>query len=863
MKRLLLILTTLLLTPAVNAADQDYEQKIKPFLKNHCISCHGPKKEKGDLRLDKLPFHLNDFDNVEEWQYILDELNQANMPPEDEKPPPVEQMANVIELIMDKVEAAKRNLYGKDKPIVMRRLNQRDYSNSVFELTGIKIREERVPGDPQSDTFDTDGGNLFMSPFHFGQYQHLAKIALSDAINFKPRPKVTTIEFKPVAGTDISPHSYNSRAVEKIRENQKKLQAFFKEFKIPLKSALTNHPVAESKKRLSKGLANIQKADKELLDHVLISPWAINVHSYNGLANRHLLSLYKMFGKKQAGMPPGTYRFKITCGYGNMKKGDKAYISIGNDGGKETGLAAVEGYDFVEVKATSHKPQTIIIDEYIDLTKTNGPRDGHVYHIKPLFQNQLDITPGMKKARNKTIIDMPFIMISKVEVSGPHFEEWPTAAHKKIFPRPQGQQSESDYARAVISSFTKKAFRNNPPTQSYLEKLMGIYRAERTKGKALGKAIQTPLAVVLASPSFLYMAEENVDNKKDLISDEELAIRLSYFLWSAPPDDTLLKLAKAKKLSDPKILKSQAVRLIRDKRSERFSKGFVDQWLNTGDVAQRDVSLTVRANYFSSTVQKSMAKEPVFFFDKIMRSNYSMTNFIDSEFVVVNKSLANYYGVPIPEASGFQMVKLPKNSPRGGLVGQGAFHLIASDGQHTKPILRGAFVLSKIIGKPTAEPPPNIDMIDADSREKISAKELLALHTERPQCRSCHQKIDPLGWGLENFDPISKWRTIQPLKKMDIKERRKVGKVPVDNEGQMPNGSKYKGLEEYKTQLMTYKDQFSESLITELLSYGLGKRISIADEKTVEAILLKAQKNDYKLGQVILDIACSESFRMK
>ena len=842
------------------ASEKAYNSILKPFLKNYCIECHGTKKFEADLRLDTMKFDLSDFDSVQQWQYVLDELNLSNMPPKKAKQPPVKEMANTIEFLMHSLERAKKNLLGKDKAIVMRRLNKRDYANSIYNLTGIKVDETTLPDDPQSDTFDTDGANLFMSPFHFQQYQEVAKIAIRDAIDFSPRPKINSVEFYPVAGADISPHSYNSRAVAKIKENQKKLKTFLKHVKVPMNQVLTNHKVLMAGKRGAK--ANMAKVDNELLDHVLISPWGINVKSLNGLANRHLLSMAKMFSQKGADILPGTYRFEVTCGYGNMKKGDKAFISIGNDGGKETGLQAVEEYNFVEVTAPLNKPQKIILETHIDLSKKNSSQDGRIYHIKPLFQNNPKITMGMQK-KFKEKLDIPFIMISKVVISGPHHKEWPKASHKKIFPKEKGNTSEDIYMKNVITEFTKKAFRNNPVSSSYLTKLFKLYKDERERGKKLEEAIETPLSVVLASPGFLYMAEENKDNKKGYISDEELAIRLSYFLWSAPPDETLMKLAKSKKLRDPKTYRSQVVRLIKDQRSSNFSKGFVEQWLQTGQVGERDIPLAVRLQKFSSIIQKNMAKEPIHFFDYIMRSNLSMKNFIDSDFVVVDNNLASYYELPAPSKSGFWPVKLPKESPRGGLVGQGAFHLIGSDGEHTKPILRGAFVLKHIIGKPTPEPPPNVEMIDVDSRGKKTAKDLINLHKEKPQCRSCHQKIDPLGWGLENFSAISQWRTLQDLKEMPKDERRKLGDLSVDTAGQMPNGSKYKGLEEFKAKLMTYKHDFARSLTENLYSYALGKRITFADERTIQNILLKTKNREYRLGDIILEIVSSKEFKIK
>ncbi|MDD7987253.1 DUF1592 domain-containing protein [Lentisphaera marina] len=854
-----------LIPGASSAAEMSYSNTLKPFINSYCIKCHGPSKQKSNLRLDNLPFTLKDLANVEHWQSVLDELNQGNMPPENAKHPEVEEFSSVLDFLMDSLEKSKKNLYGKGKGTLMRRLNKRDYSNSVFDLTGVKIPEDSLPQDPKGASFDTDGSNLFMSSYHFFQYQSLAKKAIRDAIHFENKPEVRRIVFHPVAGLDLVPLKFKNGVASKTLQNyQSNLKAFLKKFKIPLKDALSMKDQNVKKKSGANTNAKTVKVPEGLMHNVIISPWAFftkNNQKGNGMIERLLMSLNGMVDKGSQ-LSTGMYKFSITCGYGNMDPSDKAFIAIGTGNARKKSFSTVEKYDFVELKAKSKKPQEIVLEYYIDMNNDIGLKTDSIFHIKSLFQNPIEMTPDMKK--NNGMNNFPFISISRIEVSGPHYKEWPPASHKKIFPTRQGNLSETTYIRKIITSFAKKAFRSSPPTDKYLKSLMAIYQERRDEGESMEKAIEEPLSIILASPSFIYIAEENTDNKLGYISQEELAIRLAYFLWSSPPDERLLKLAHSNKLKDPKVLRSEVRRLILDKRSFKFSTGFVEQWLDVNEIAQRDVPVPRKFSpVFKKAVKASMAKEPIHFFDTIMRTNYSLSNFIDSEFVVVDNVLANYYGLSAPGKVGFSKVKLPRNSPRGGLVGQGAFHLIGSDGVHTKPILRGAFVLSKIIGKPTPPPPENIDMIDADLVGRETAKELIALHTSKAQCASCHRKIDPLGWGLENFSAISKWRTVEPLKKLSVRDIRAKGSLAVETSGHMPNGNKYKGLEEFKKQLMGYKHQFSEALIEDLVSYALGKRIGVADEKLVKILVSRAKANDYKLASIISDIACSKTFRIK
>ena len=793
------ILLLLILIAVHTAAGSDFSTKIKPFLNKYCTECHGEKKQKSGLRLDNLSTTLDDLDTAEEWQHVLDELNGATMPPEDEAQPTKDELSIVLESLTFEIEKAKKSLYGKDRNIVMRRLNRRDYINTVYDLTGVKVDQFKVPEDGKSAEFDTNGKGLFMSAYQFEKYLDLAKSVLDSAIFEGSQPKLTKFSLQPEdrKNKDILKQISKIENATKGKDKRKDRNA-------------------EGDLKAYKYYNSLPAKNKA----VLLSPYMCNT----GARNRFIEYKFRPFGKK---FSPGIYKFSITAGHGDLKAGDRALINIDLDYKNKTEVGIPE---FYEIHQPHQKAQKVEFELYLD--KNTG------FCISP------------KITRNGKHI--PFIAIDKIEVSGPHFKLWPPASHKKIFPVAKGEMPEDEYVTKVINSFTLKAFKYRKPTDKFLNTLQALYNANRSAGMSIEKAIQEPLAVVLSSPKFLYMVEGQ--DEKKTIRDWELASRLSYFLWSSRPDNQLFNLARQGTLHKEDVLKAQVKRMLNDSKSLNFAKGFVPQWLHLDKLNEVDVHKK-RFPRFDDTVEHCMKMESVHFFHTIATKNLSTANFIDSKFVTINNVLSDYYGLPSTGKDGFSTVKLPANSGRGGLLGQGSILVMTGNGIRTSPVLRGAFVMSKILGMPSPEPPPNVPQLESDKTKGLSIRNALKVHQEQPQCSSCHKRIDPLGFGLENFDAAGVWH--------DKKQLGKRKTAPFDTKGKLPNGKAYSNIHDMKKLLMEHKDNFHKSLIESLLAYAFGREVGFADAKLIDELLEKSKANGYRLGDLIVDIVSTPEFRQK
>jgi hypothetical protein len=791
MKYLFIFLLSLSLSAA------DFGEQLKPFIEQYCVDCHGPKKEKGDLRLDTLKTELTDLETAEKWQHVLDELNGATMPPEDEKQPQAKELTQILEMLTYELELAKKKLYGKDRHVVMRKLNKREYINTILELTGIPLNEFKVPDDGRSTEFDTNGKGLFMSAYLFNKYRQLAGDALGYAIENRSGgwaiDKVIEAENKRLKDT--------KKAISRIKKGPK-----------IRKGAAQTKKKKVSSATIAKNVARMIKVS----EHPAGKDFSILGTARSKQGNFIKEIEYEFFGNE---FEAGLYTFKIRGGHIEGAPGDRIRVALTSKLGKARQELAV--FEFTQ---SYENPQdfecTVLLEK------------------KDTFYLESRVESKKKGA-------FVYAAVDKLQLIGPLKK----ASHKKIIPFPQGDLTEHEYALKLMSAFTKKAFRNTKPTEKFMQTLENYYELNRSKGMPLLKAIQGPLAIVLSSPKFLYRVEQ--DSK--FISDTELASRLSFFLWSSPPDTRLMTYAKAGKLSQPKVLQSEVVRMLKDKRSLDLAKGFVPQWLDMHKLAEVDVNKR-RFKSYNGSIGEDVKLETIHFFHTLVTKNLKIDNFIDSDFVVVNNNLKAYYGLEGRDLDGFQPLKLPKNSDRGGLLGQASVLMMTGNGERSSPVMRGTFILSKMMGMPSPEPPPNVPQLDNENSANMTPKEALRVHQEQPQCQSCHKRIDPAGFGLERFDAAG---LLKPLSKP------KKPSDTVDSNGALPNGQAFTDHHGLKKLLMSQKSKFAKSLIEALMGYAFGRTIGFADELTIDELLIETKNTDYRLGSLIINIVKTPEFRMK
>jgi hypothetical protein len=392
-------------------------------------------------------------------------------------------------------------------------------------------------------------------------------------------------------------------------------------------------------------------------------------------------------------------------------------------------------------------------------------------------------------------------------------------------------------------------------------RIEAIYQKRLSEMATPRQAALDTLKMILCSPSFLYLSEITPEDESEL-RPFDLASRLSYALWGAPPDDILFAAAQSGRLTEPDELKKQIGRLLGDERSGEFVNGFLDSWLNLRDIGNLPPPRKAAPEYYAENLPESMKQEARRFFRNLLEENGSVTDFLDADYTFVDKKLAKLYRLPEQDtlrlANGFQRVSLAENEQRGGLLGMAGVLTVSANGVDTSPVTRGVWVLENILGITPPPPPDEVPAIDADVSEAKTIREKLAMHSEDKTCIVCHRSIDPLGFALETFDPIGRWRAKYPKPK---------GKGPaakVDPSGKLPSGETYQDFPGFKEVLLeSRRDLFARNLIEKLLAYATGRHMERVDQYEIDDILDRVKADDYGLQTMVVEALTSEIFRSR
>jgi hypothetical protein len=473
--------------------------------------------------------------------------------------------------------------------------------------------------------------------------------------------------------------------------------------------------------------------------------------------------------------------------------------------------------------------------------------------------------------------DGPGLAVDWVEMEGPINEAWPPASHERIFGglkqitvpiRNQGPRLEvaSDDppadTRRILERFARRAFRR-PVSAGELTPYLALVSKRMTEGSSFEYAMRAGLAAVMTSPDFLFLRE-----KPGQLDDFALASRLSYFLWSSMPDDELLAAAEKGQLGKPDTLRAQVERLLKSPKSAVFTENFTGQWLGLRDIDFTEPSQRLYPE-FDEMLKVSMLREAHLFFEELLKRDLSVSNFLASDFTMLNGRLAKHYGVPGVNGWEFQRVALPPGMHRGGVLTMAAVLKVSANGTNTSPVMRGAWVLDRIFGTPPKPPPADAGTIEPDIRGATTIREQLAKHRRIESCASCHVKIDPPGFALENFDVIGGWREFYRStgngKPVEIDGHRMPylqGKA-VDAGDAMPDGRKFANIDEFKQLLLADTDPFVRALSTKLLTYATGGVIEATDQREVTAIVDQAKAHHLGFRTLLHAIVQSPLFRQK
>lgn len=434
-----------------------------------------------------------------------------------------------------------------------------------------------------------------------------------------------------------------------------------------------------------------------------------------------------------------------------------------------------------------------------------------------------------------------------------------TEAKRLITTRPDDKKPKRLAARESLEHFITRAFRR-PADPAEVDRYLQLFDQADRRGATFESSLKLACKAVLISPHFLFRIEkEHGSNEPYAISDYELASRLSYFLWASMPDDGLFNLARQNKLHEDATIDAQVRRMLKDPKSRALAEYFGGQWLGFNALQTTAAPDRTKFPKYTSEIRDSYYNQAVEFVDSIFREDRPVLTLLDSDYTYLNEPIARLYGIPKISGEEMRRVPLASKTPgksllevRGGVLGLGAIHVVTSYPLRTSPVLRGRWVLETLLGAPPPPPPPDVPKLPEDDAVTagLSLRQRLEKHRSDPNCASCHARMDPIGFGLENFDPIGRWRT-------------QIAGQPVDSLGTLTTGESFKGPIEFKALLLKRKDEFSRTLTTKLLSYALGRGTEFYDEPAIAQITAELAKSDYKSQTLIAAIARSYPFRYR
>ncbi len=778
------------------------------FLKKHCVRCHGPQKEEGDIRIDRLSRDFKLGADTHHWAEALDKVNSGEMPPEDEPQPTQDEIAafvSMLDLLLKDGRAARMAA----RPAVSHyRLSRKEYQNTVYDLLGARY-DPAKPGELNEDTlwhgYERIGAQLSLSPSHVDRYYRAADIVLDRAF------PATSGEARKIRKT----------AAELRYGGGKSQQEALNRFGIkrPLRYLLFPGRTGTA----------------------LSSNWF-------GRTGPEHSGLYKLRLQASGIRPPG---------------GQPAHLSIGRSTSEET----VDGLIEFDITASEDSPQVYEFEVFLEMptglhfavvaTDVVDRRGGAAFRNALASRGGYIFThssetvllnpnaPQMFDGEGNGIFST--VLLDWIEWEGPLVTEAEKSRRNGVLPP---DDAKPEVVAAHLHRFAERAWRRPVKTEE-LDDYLESYRVEREAGEKTIDAYRIALQGVLTSRNFIYLVEGE-PNHRVRLTDSELVSRLSYFLWSSMPDDGLFNAARSGNLND-EGLQNEVDRMLTDSRINRFIDDFSRQWLQLHRVGMFPPDKKLYPSY-DDWLETSMRAEPVEYFREMLAKNLPVEGFLDSDWTMANARLCDFYGLPEPKTGSFQRVSLKPEDHRGGLLSMGAVLGLTSDGTRHRPVHRGVWVSETIFNRTPPSPPANVDPIEPipPTGTKITIRQRIEAHAKDASCAACHRNIDPLGLAFDQYDAVGQWRTRERVPTG-------VGEDPlVDASGVMPDGRPFSDSIEFKRLLLEDRDKVARAFIEHLCTYALRRVLTVDDRDDLESIQEESQKNQYRVKDIVRSVALSE-----
>jgi hypothetical protein len=763
----------------------------RALLNQYCVTCHNERLRTAGLTLDTADVDAVSR-NAEVWEKVVRKLRASAMPPTGmPRPDPAayEAFTTYLETELDRAAAASPNPGATGT----RRLNRTEYANAIRDLLAVEIdAESLLPADDSRHGFDNIGDVLTISPLLSERYlsaaRKISRLAIGDPA-FGPVVETYDVPKYLYQDTQMSPDlPFGSRGGVAIRHRF----PLDGEYEIQIRLH-RNH------REFIRGLAEPHQLDVRLD--------GANIH-----------------------------RFAV----GGETKGKSAPVfSTAAQGDIPQELYERNADDALNFRFAAKAGTRLVGIAFLDeALATEGPL------LQRMTQYDFTQYKGGKPA------------VASVTISGPYNAEGvgDTPSRQRIFVcAPSGSADEEPCARRILTTLAHRAYRR-PITDQDLEPLLSLYGEGRSRG-GFEAGIETAMERILAGPEFLFRVESNpagvARGAAHRISDLELASRLSFFLWSSLPDDELLSLAESGRLQDAAVFEQQVRRMLADARSAALVKNFAGQWLYLRNL--RSISPDPEVfPYFDDNLRDAFRQETELFFESMLREDRSVLDLLDADYTFVNERLARHYGIPNVYGSHFRRVTL-SDDRRKGLLGQGSILTVTSYANRTSPVTRGKWVLENILGTPPPPPPANVPALRErnESGKALSMRQAMEQHRANPVCAACHRVMDPLGFALENFDGIGRYRTTD-------------AKAAIDPSGTLPDGTPFEGAAGLRKVLREKRsEQFVLTVTERILTYGLGRGVEFTDAPAIRKIMREAQPSGYRWSSLILGVTQSMQFQMR
>ena len=776
---------------------------FRTYMDRYCVTCHNESLQTANLMLDRA-----DLSNLEEapalWEKVLLKLRTRSMPPVG-MPKPNEQFyvsfSNYLENTLDSLAETNPN---PGRIVSAHRLNRTEYTNAVRDLLDVNIDGAQLLPPDNSGDFDNLGELLSVSSILMEKYLSVAHQVSQLAIG------------DPSIGVDTQQHTISPFLLQNDRMSE--------DLPFGTRGGLAvNHRFP---------LAGEYEFDVRLLR-------TDGTGFVIGLEKPSRLEI-RIDGKRVS---------VLTIGGENIGLA-QANTNTFNDGPPDFDQAQYErtaDEDLrvrIPVNAGEHLVQVAFLEENFAWLAPVPSRN---------FENYTKARLGGNYARA-----WADPAVSSVTITGP-FDikgSGQTASREKIFVCiPANKAEEEPCAKKIFSKLARSAYRR-PVTDEEIELLLSLYREGVKQGGTFEAGIQMGLEGLLVSPDFLFRVappvspEKIASNKNYPIDDIDLASRLSFFLWSSIPDDELLALAENGELSKPSVLDSQVKRMLKDERAVTLTDNFSEQWLLLRNLSHVHKNQELFPD-FDENLSKDLHTESQLFIGSIFKEDRSILDFFRVDYRYLNERLARHYDIPDVYENRFRQVKVDDRNKQ-GLLAHGSILAITSYPNRTSPVLRGQWVLENILASPAPPPPANIPaLVEQDETgEALSMRAAIEKHRANPVCAVCHNRMDPIGFGLENFNPIGQWRTIDAGQ-------------PVDSSGMLPDGSEFQGPAELQNALLKQPEVIANAFTQKLLTYALGRDLEYYDMPVVRNIVEKSADNDYRFSDIVIGIVNSLPFTMR